>query len=91
MRITFDPDKDAANQAKHGASLAFAKRVLDDPGRLDVLDVRFNYTEERFVSYGLVDGRVWVCVFAPRGDSCCIISVRKANDRETRRYQDTPR
>lgn len=91
MPVTFDPDKDAANRAKHGVSLAFAERVLADPGRLDVLDVRFDYAEERFVSYGMVDGRVWVCVFAPRRDDCRIISVRKANDRETRRYQDTPR
>lgn len=91
MQIEFDPDKDAANGSKHGVSLSFGAEVLADENRLDVLDVRFVDIEERFVSYGMVEGRVWVCVFAPRGESHRIISVRKANDREARRYHDTPR
>lgn len=91
MRAGFDPDKDAVNRAKHGVSLAFGAEVLADPHRLDVLDVRADYEEERFVSYGLVGGRVWVCVFTLRGDVRRLISVRKANDRETERYRKTPR
>lgn len=91
MKVEFDPNKDAANREKHGVSLAFGAEVLADVNRLDVLDVRFDYLEERFVSYGMVNGRVWVCVFAPRGEHCRIISVRKANDREIRRYCRTPR
>jgi uncharacterized DUF497 family protein len=91
MRIEFDPDKDAANRDKHGISLAFGAEVLADANRLDVLDVRFEYAEERIVSYGLVQGRIWVCVFTGRNHAIRIISVRKANDRESRRYFDTPR
>ena len=91
MKITYDPDKDLANQLKHGVSLEFGRYVLADANRLDVLDVRFDYGEERFVSYGRVESRVWVCVFAPRGNINRIISVRKANDRETQRYRQTPR
>ncbi len=91
MRIEFASDKDAANRAKHQVSLAFGARVLADADRLDVLDVRFDYAEERFVSYGMVDGRIWVCIFPPRGDTNRVISVRKANDRETQRYHDAPR
>lgn len=88
MQIDFDPAKDAANQAKHGVSLAFGAAILADPDRVDALDVRHIEVEERFVSYGKVDGRIWVCVFAMRGDRCRIISVRKANDREARRYDE---
>ncbi len=91
VEIEFDPDKDTANLDKHGVSLAFGAEVLADGNRLDVLDVRFDYAEDRFVSYGMVDGRVWVCVFTPRGEVHRIIGVRKANDRETRRYHETPR
>lgn len=91
MRIDFDPDKDTANLEKHGVSLAFGAEVLTGPGRLDILDVRFDYDEERFVCYGQVADRVWVCVFTLRDGGHRIISVRKANDRETRRYHDTPR
>lgn len=91
MRLDFDPDKDTANLEKHGVSLAFGGEVLGAPGRLDLVDVRFDYAEERYITYGRVAGRVWVCVYTLRGDVHRIISVRKANERETRRYQDTPR
>ncbi len=91
MRIEFDLDKDAANRAKHRVSLSHGAQVLADANRLDVLDVRFDYAEERFVSYGMIDKRIWVCVFTRRGDIYRVISVRKANDRETKRYRDTPR
>lgn len=91
MEIGFDPDKDAVNVETHGVSLAFGAKVIADGNRLDVLDVRLPYAEERFVSYGMVEGRVWVCVFTPRGEVHRIISVRKANERETRRYHQTPR
>ncbi len=90
MRIAFDPGKDARNREKHGVSLAFGAEVLADADRLDVLDVRIA-REERFVAYGIVGKRVWVCVFARRGDAYRIISVRKANGRETKRYKEAPR
>ncbi|MDR3519209.1 MAG: BrnT family toxin [Azospirillaceae bacterium] len=91
MKIEFDPDKDASNQEKHGVPLAYGAKVLDDPNRLEVLDVRFDYAEDRFVCYGMVEGRVWVCVFTQRDDVSRIISVRKANEREAKRYDETPR
>ena len=91
MHIEFDPEKDAANRGKHGVSLAFGAEVLADPGRLEILDVRFDYAEERFVAYGMSQGRVYVCVYTERGDMRRIISVRKANDRETERYRQTQR
>ena len=54
MQIEFDPDKDAANIAKHGVSLA---RSVD----LDVLayveDRRF--AEPRFRLYGMIDGEAY--------------------------------
>mgnify|MGYP000597848512 CR=1 FL=1 len=91
MRIAFDSEKDAGNQTKHGVSLAFGAIVLADPDRLDIPDVRASYGENRYVSYGMAEDRIWVCVWTPRDTVCRIISVRKANDRESRRYHATPR
>ena len=91
MQINLDPGKDASKRAKHGVSLAFAAEVLADADRLELLDARFDCTEERFVVYGLVEERVWVCVFTLRGGVHRIISVRKASNRETQRYRDTVR
>ena len=87
MKVEFDASKDLKNQEKHGVSLAFGAEVLADANRLEILDVRVEYSEERFIAYGMVEGRVWVCVFTRRANVYRLISVRKANERETRRYQ----
>ena len=50
-------------------------------------DTRGDYGECRFVSDGLIDGRLHVLVFTPRDDTLRIISLRKANARERRRYE----
>jgi uncharacterized DUF497 family protein len=91
IRIEFDPAKDAENRRKHGVSLAFGAEVLADPERLDTPDARFDYTESRFVSYGMIKGRVWACVFVMRGNVHRVISVRRANEREQRRYREDSR
>ena len=44
MRIEFDPDKDAGNQAKHGVSLSLAGE-LDWEAALVWVDERFEYGE----------------------------------------------
>lgn len=90
-KLDYDPEKDDANFAKHGVPLGFAAEVLADRNRVDVLDTRFDYGEERFVTYGFAEGRVWVCVHAPRDGVARIISVRKANERETERYHGEQR
>ena len=89
MKVEFDASKNVKNQDKHGVSLAFGAEVLADANRLELLDVRVDYAEERFIAYGMVKGRVWVCVYTRRADVYRLISVRKANERETRRYQDS--
>ena len=86
MHISFDPAKDAANIAKHGISLTFAAQVLTDPYVVEIVDLRFDYGEDRYIAYALADARVWVCVYTPRGTERRVISLRKANDRETTRY-----
>ena len=62
MRITFDPDKDEANVSKHGLRLVFGERVIET-AVTTMLDTRFEYGEERFVSFGYVERRLYVCVY----------------------------
>ena len=52
MEIEFDPAKDEINRDKYGASLAFAADVLSDPRRIDLVDTRIEYSEDRTVTYG---------------------------------------
>jgi len=89
MNATFDPAKDAVNLAKHGISLAEAAR-LDWDNALVSPDDRRAYGELRQVALAPMDGRLWVVVFTDRPEGRRVISLRKANLREYRRYEQTP-
>jgi hypothetical protein len=83
----FDPSKDRANRAKHGVSLALAEVLFAGP-HLTLDDDRFDYGEIRRIAFGHIRGRLFVCVFVDRGSIRRIISLRKANSREVRRYAE---
>jgi uncharacterized DUF497 family protein len=88
MPSTFDPSKDAANRKKHGVSLVDGDGVLNDPLALTIEDFSAK-SEQRFISVGMnVFGRIRVVVYALRGDDARIISVRKAEPKEIRAYEE---
>lgn len=49
-------------------------------------DTRHEYGELRMVGYAPIGARVFCVVFVDHGDERRIISLRKANDREVKRY-----
>lgn len=82
----YDSAKAAANLAKHKVSFTEAER-FDWETALVAEDNRFDYGERRFVAIGLIDARAYVMVFASRGTRVRLISLRKANRREVKRYE----
>jgi uncharacterized DUF497 family protein len=81
------PNSRFSNSAKHGLNFADAEQVLNGPC-VTFVDDRFDYGEERFITLGLLAGRVIVIAHASRGDDITrIISMRKANRREQKIYQ----
>jgi len=74
-----------SNQAKHGVSLALAEILFAGPHVL-MIDDRFDYGEVRKVAFGLINNRLFVCVYVDRDPERRVISLRKANNREVRRY-----
>jgi len=84
MKFVFDPAKDAINRAKHGVSLALAEVLFAGPC-LSMEDDRFEYGERREVAFGLINDRLFVCVYADRQAERRVISLRKANKREVKR------
>jgi uncharacterized DUF497 family protein len=85
MAITFDPAKRDKTLAERGLDFADATTVF--AGRvLQFEDNRQDYGEVRLVSVGELAGRMIVVVWTPRGADRHIISMRKANDREQKRY-----
>jgi uncharacterized DUF497 family protein len=85
--FSFDPAKNARNIAAHGISLEQASE-FDWVGAFNVEDVRRDYGERRFQAFGLIGARVHVLVYTPREGRLQVISLRKANKREVRRYEN---
>ncbi len=86
MRITYDPDKCLRNIEERG--LAFDIAVdLDWSSALIVEDLRRDYGERRFQVLGYIGDRLHVLVFTPRAAAVHVISLRKANNREVKRYE----
>lgn len=81
MAITFDPAKRAKTLAERGLDFADADLVFAGV-TLEVEDTRKNYGEARIICYGLLDGRMVVLGYTPRGADRHIFSMRKANERE---------
>ena len=86
MRITFDPAKRERTLADRGIDFADAASVFAGP-TLTLLDDRFDYGEPRFQTYGLLEERLVIVVWTPRGADRHVVSMRKCNDREKARYQ----
>ena len=84
MRITFDPAKRAKALAERGLDFADARWVFAGV-TLEVEDARRNYGEPRIICYGLLEGRMVVVGYTPRGADRHVFSMRKANDREKAR------
>ena len=56
-------------------------------GALIVEDLRKDYGERRFQALGLIENRLHMMVFTPRADNVHVISLRRANKREVKRYE----
>ena len=68
-------------------SLDFARALEVFGGdELTFEDDRYDYGENRFVTIGRLDHRLVVLVWTPRGATRHLISMRKANEREQRKY-----
>jgi uncharacterized protein len=81
--------KAAQNIVKHGLPFEYAARVFLDPDRLDTEDQRRDYAEERRLTLGRIEGRLYAVAFTVRGKIIRLISARKANEREQTKYNET--
>jgi hypothetical protein len=83
----WDSAKAAENRRRHGIDFADAIVAIEDPNRLEEIDVRFEYGEERIRVIGMAVGNILFVVTTQRGDRTCrIISARRATRYEQERY-----
>jgi hypothetical protein len=86
MKIIYDLKKSEKNIIDR--KLSFEKAYDFDWGSaIYQEDNRKQYPERRFVALGYVEERLHVLCFTPITDGVRIISFRKANIREVRRYE----
>jgi hypothetical protein len=87
VRYEWDNGKAADNLRKHGVDFADAIAALEDANRLEDIDSRFEYGEERTQVIGTARGNVLSVIVTQRDkDVCRIISARKATRDEQDRY-----
>lgn len=86
MEITYDSAKNACNIELRGLSF---ERVADFDFQTAIIwiDTRKTYPEERISALGQLAGRVHALVFAETSKGIRVISFRKANKREVKRYE----
>jgi uncharacterized protein len=87
VEYEWDETKAAANLAKHGIDFTSAARALEDPRKIEMLDDRFDYGEERILSLCIYRGTVlFVATVLLEESVCRIISARKATRHEQEQY-----
>lgn len=80
----YDPDKSAANLAKHGIDFEQAKALWDDLGRAEVRSDQG--PEERWLLIGTIEGQFWTAVYTMRQTGIRIFSVRRSRANEVNDY-----
>ena len=85
MRIAFDDGKRTANLRKHGLDFADAEQVFSGI-TYTIEDARFDYTEQRFVTLGLLGETVVVIAHTEMQRELRVISMRKATRNEQTLY-----
>lgn len=86
MEITFDPPKRDETLKERGLDFADAALVFGGVHTVEP-DGRRNYGEPRFLSAGMLRGRVVVLVWTPRDGTRRIVSMRYAHDKEAKRWR----
>ena len=87
MRISFNEAKRVWTLRERGLDFADAGTVFAGP-EFTLLDERFDYPEPRYQTYGLLNERLVMFAWTPTPNGIHVISMRKCNDREQRKFAD---
>jgi len=93
MRFEWDKIKSEENLKKHGVSFNETEEIFEDPMHISLLDRRFDYFDERWITIGVLkNGTVVVAghlyYLTEDGEEVIrIITARKAIKKERERYE----
>lgn len=84
MIFEWDPVKNDANKVKHGIDFNTAQELWHDENRIEIRTP--HPVENRYIIIGRLKNKHWTAVYAPRGDTIRIISVRRSREKEAALY-----
>ena len=85
MAVTFDQSKRDRTLQQRGLDFADAYAVFAG-ATIDFEDGRRDYGELRMICVGALRGRMVVVAWTPRGEDRHVFSMRKANEREQKKF-----
>ena len=85
MRFEWDESKRRANIHRHGFDFEDGEKVFAGE-TVTNLDERFNYGERRFITLGLLRGRMVAIAYTEVEEVVRLISLRKASKNEQKIY-----
>ena len=86
MEIAFDPKKSELNAQRRGLPFLMAEE-FDFDSALYRIDDRHDYGETRIRAIGMIGARLHVMVYTETAYGIRVISLRKANLREVKYYE----
>ena len=86
MEITYDPKKRDRTLAERGLDFEDAVQLFAG-STLTLEDDRRDYGEPRYQTLGILNDHLVMVVWTERGAARHIISMRKCNDRERKKYE----
>ena len=87
MKCTFDEEKNKINIEKHGFSLDTFE-LLDLETALFEPDLRKEYGERRILVFAYLQKRLCTAVVTVRSGAYRVISFRKSNAKERKKYEE---
>jgi len=87
IKFEWHENKASSNKSKHHLPLEIAAMVFLDPNRIEALDTRADYGEDRWKTVGIVQDIVLCVIYTIRdGSTIRLISGRQANAKERKQY-----
>ena len=85
MEFLWDEEKRKSNIKKHGFDFIDVERIFAG-ATFTIVDDRFDYHENRFITLGMLEGVVVVIAHTEEDEIIRIISIRKATKNEQKIY-----
>lgn len=84
MKFEFDPEKSRQNKDKHGIDFMEVQKLWKSP-HIEFA-ARQDY-ENRFAVIGIIDGKLYTCIYTLRHNRIRLISCRRSRQNEVKLYE----